>query len=1515
MGGKGGSKIEVSNYQMSLHIGICLAPVDAIIAAYYGEKKYWSGYNTDNTTYSISQRSLFGGAKKEGGIEGNMTFLMGKSDQVIPDWFAQKLGRSSGAQSPGFRGVTSVIHTGPAPGGKAGWMWCSNSPYLKSMWYTAISIPRNLGDTYSRLLQKRNVLVAQGSPWKYKVVDRDDTSDYSSPSFDDSSWDQGMAPFGDRPWPDVAVSGTTPADHGFSNIPATVVPQSRKVWMRSVLNLPAQPEGYLKIETFIDNDCSFWVNGTLVATRGGENGAFYEIVIPASVLRAGGNHICAAGSDRHSGSGNWFYFDWRFFQTADAASYDANPAHIIYQVLTDGEFGMGLDPSSAIDVESFTRAAKTLYEEGVGLSMAWSTSTAAQDFIDEVKGHINALMFTDPRTGKIVIKLIRDDYDKSSLRSANPDNCKVTSFSRKAWGDTINEIVVTWTNPDTENEETVTLQDNGNIAEQGEVISDSRNYYGARSSELAWKLAERELRVVSSPLSSAEIELSREFWDIKPGDCLKLTYPEYGISSLVMRVWEVKYGKRNSSKITISVTEDVFSLPVSAYVKPPSTEWVDVSATPRAITDSAVITLPAFAVATVSDASLSQFQYPVAYAGVLAAPPNDDTTSFDLMGETVTTTGSLTWEMRGTKPVTAKGKLTSSLVEESVSMGVSLGVQVAETMFVFIGSGGDGEMEISLVQSVSGSQCTLRRGVLDTVPKAWSAGTPCWIVSGDFVIADETQQSAGSNPDYKLLSNTSRGQLDIASAPILTTTLSDRLHAPLRPANIVVNGIAFGVVTSEDESDVVTTFSRRNRLLEEKVVLSWADGDVAPETGQTVEIDVINEATGAVIKTISGLTGVSGTIPVSDVIVDADPDGYSRVYLDFYAANNGMRSIQAHRRLVKFKGGFQIITESLPYVFRGGPYSQTIQRTGGLDPIAWSISAGTLPSGLAIGPSTGTISGTATSVAGATSNFTVKGVDAGGRQNTKALSILTYPADEYFDSVALLLKMEGANDGSVFTDSSFFKNPVAAGSVKTKTGRKKVGTSSAYFPGNTKLDIPAYPQLYPSSSWSIEVWVYPESYAGWRVVYSIQQTSSVPQFGSFALVVHDGVPKLEIKRSQGESAIQIVGTAIPLNQWTHLEVSCDAGYGRLFIDGQLAGTNASLPSIIFEPVRVSVGGNANGFNISTECWIGNIDELRVRNRVGHVANFTPPIDEFPIYGDIDIIADPHKTATVGKSYSAEFFAKWAAEPVVWTVESGALPSGLTLTTTGTKSAVVDGTVSATVGNYSAVIKATDAIGKSARYKMDFAVGTLVSLLHFNGPNGSATFTDESGKTWAVNGDAKISTATYPYGSSSGYFDGSGDSLSINSDDFTVNVDDYTVEMWLNPSAFPNPNYHIIFDTRNTSGSNGMLIYATPGGVVRVWSGTGGSPEIATPSGALPIGKWTHVALVRKSGMARLFIDGLRTGNVVNGSGSLNAGRAFICQTQEGGNNFNGYVKDFRFVRGAAFYWLTDFQPTKSQLPG
>ena len=79
-----------------------------------------------------------------------------------------------------------------------------------------------------------------------------------------------------------------------------------------------------------------------------------------------------------------------------------------------------------------------------------------------------------------------------------------------------------------------------------------------------------------------------------------------------------------------------------------------------------------------------------------------------------------------------------------------------------------------------------------------------------------------------------------------------------------------------------------------------------------------------------------------------------------------------------------ITTATVPIPILGQSYSQTVATTGGAAPVTFAVTAGSLPTGLALNTSTGAITGTA-SAAGAYS-LTITATDANGLTDAKTYS-------------------------------------------------------------------------------------------------------------------------------------------------------------------------------------------------------------------------------------------------------------------------------------------------------------------------------------------------------------------------------------------------------------------------------------------------------------------------------------------------------------------------------------------------
>jgi len=551
---------------------------------------------------------------------------------------------------------------------------------------------------------------------------------------------------------------------------------------------------------------------------------------------------------------------------------DANPAHIIFESMTNADWGMGA-PNTAFDLDSFNTAARTLFDEKFGLSMMWSDQMEIEKFVSEVIDHIEGHLYVHPRTGLFTLKLVRDDYDETKLRTLDPDNAKLMNFQRKAWGETINEIVVTYKNPENEEEVSFALQDNANIAMQGATITDNRNYYGIRNGDLAARVAERDLRAASAPLSSCDVEVDRSAWDLVPGEVLKVTWPEYGLNGLIMRVGPVDYGRPGEPRIRASLIEDIFFMPEESYFVPPVTEWEDPRENASPIPITKVMSIPYYYMTQLlgitDETTANQPQYPETIAGVLGSTYQLDAQNFDLCTPLPDAVGNVTYQNLGPRELVGYAMLKTPLVREAMSylktaFPTPKGGPVVGG-FALIGDVDDRKSELVAIESFDNDLgWRVRRGVLDTVPREWPAETAVRFIDSDSEFIDDTIRADFDTVKYRLLTRTSLNTLDITQAPEVSDVINGRPHYPLRPANVRMNTVLWGARVVDGKEGINLTWATRSRLQETSVIQRWTDASVVPETGQVTNV-IFRDHKGNVIQTNNGLTTMGASLPFTAI--------------------------------------------------------------------------------------------------------------------------------------------------------------------------------------------------------------------------------------------------------------------------------------------------------------------------------------------------------------------------------------------------------------------------------------------------------------------------------------------------------------------------------------------------------------------------------------------------------------------------------------------------------------------------
>ena len=255
---------------------------------------------------------------------------------------------------------------------------------------------------------------------------------------------------------------------------------------------------------------------------------------------------------------------------------DINPMEALYQVFADDWGALGKDVAG-LDTASMVAAGETLFNEGNGISLQVANINSGKDIIEEILRQVDGLMFQDAVSGLLVVKLIRADYSIPALPLFDESNVSsITGFSRTAWDDTINQLRLTHPLRTKVYEEGVIMvQDAANIAQQSEVNATSLSFPGITTSALALEVATRELAQISIPLFKLTLHLDRTAYTLFPGAVIKVTWPNYNVVELILRVQKFRSGKADDSKIIVDCVQDVFAANQSVFSAPVTTGWVE----------------------------------------------------------------------------------------------------------------------------------------------------------------------------------------------------------------------------------------------------------------------------------------------------------------------------------------------------------------------------------------------------------------------------------------------------------------------------------------------------------------------------------------------------------------------------------------------------------------------------------------------------------------------------------------------------------------------------------------------------------------------------------------------------------------------------------------------------------------------------------------------------------------------------------------------------------------------------
>jgi hypothetical protein len=174
-----------------------------------------------------------------------------------------------------------------------------------------------------------------------------------------------------------------------------------------------------------------------------------------------------------------------------------------------------------------------------------------------------------------------------------------------------------------------------------------------------------------------------------------------------------------------------------------------------------------------------------------------------------------------------------------------------------------------------------------------------------------------------------------------------------------------------------------------------------------------------------------------------------------------------------------------------------------------------------------------------------------------------------------------------------------------------------------------------------------------------------------------------------------------------------------------------------------------------------------------------------------------------------------------------------------------------------------------------------------------TFLDSSSNSFAITRNGNTTQGTFtPFSQGwSNYFDGSGDNLVTPSNSaFDPSGSNITVDCFIYLTRYPNAN-NIVFEVgASTAGDMQCNIINT--GEVRF--SVGGS--VGSVISGFTLNTWHYITCVKSGTNFTVYLNGI-AGTTV--SLSVNSRTTMYIGSQSGGNNIDGYISNFRFVKGSA----------------
>lgn len=465
--------------------------------------------------------------------------------------------------------------------------------------------------------------------------------------------------------------------------------------------------------------------------------------------------------------------------------------------------------------------------------------------------------------------------------------------------------------------------------------------------------------------------------------------------------------------------------------------------------------------------------------------------------------------------------------------------------------------------------------------------------------------------------------------------------------------------------------------------------------------------------------------------------------------SNGAYGTRAYS--VTINPGIVVNPAALPNGTVGAAYLQAVSASGGNGSYTFTVSAGTLPAGLALNSASGAISGTPS--AAGTSSFTIRATDGAGATGSRSYSltinaaVVVNPAGLPGGTVGVaysqVVSASGGNGSYTYSVSAgalppgLMLNP-ATGAIGGTPG--SAGTSSFTIratDGSGATGSRAY-SVTINAAISVNPAALPPATVGTAYVQTVTASGGT---GSFTYSVTAGALPAGLALNAASGAVSGTPTTVATNSFTVTATDGNGATGSraysITVNPAVVVNPATLPAgtvgaAYSQTVTATGGSGSYAYSIST----GALPAGLSLNAASGLISGTPTaaatsaftiraLDSngasgsraYSVTVNAGMAVGPAAlpSAAVGAPYAQTVVATGGTGSYTYSVSLGSLPAGLTL---GSSTGALSGTPTA-AGTSSFTITATDSNGATASRAYPFTVNPALALNPATLPSGTA----------------------------------------------------------------------------------------------------------------------------------------------------------------------------------------------------